>query len=376
MSYAFFQQILMLGSMMFLGEPSVRCEPWETEYAGADAKGPQVIGLWQFTPGAEVDDSSGHGHRLSLEGAKVRPGGRFGSCLESFCGWPVEDKRHAAMVKSHPTLSPPGAFTLELWIQPKPELGKDYPLAFLLDKKYVAHDDYQLMLDAPDAHGRRVLHAALGFGDGSSSYYSKPARFEPGTWYHVAFVYDGAGTGAFFVNGRPWGASRIAGRGSISPGTHPLSIGDRIGSYYHGFPGLIDQVRVSRARLEFQRVKLVPLSDRACFLRMEKDALVRFQVRNLDRQPIAEGAVTMSLDGRTKREAKIAALPPGEGMELEYPIDTSLRPDQYALLVHVKLAGPRPLEIEETFPVRIVPRRPPQFPVVMWGVGGPAGVFK
>jgi hypothetical protein len=51
-----------------------------------------------------------------------------------------------------------------LWLQAKPELNQDYPMAFLLDKKYVAHDDYQLILDAPDKHGDRAFQANLGFG--------------------------------------------------------------------------------------------------------------------------------------------------------------------------------------------------------------------
>jgi hypothetical protein len=356
--------------------PSLRCEPWETEYAGQDAKGPHVIALWQFTSGKETEDSSGHGHALKLEGAKAHPDGRFGGCLESFRGWPVEDKRHAAMAKNHRALSPQGAFTVEMWIQPKPELNTEYPQVFLLDKKYVAHDDYQLILDAPDKHGARVIHAVLGFGESSSSFYSKPMKFERGTWYHVAMVCDGAGTAGFFVNGNPWGASRAAGRKSISPGSHPLSIGDRVGSLYHGFPGLIDQVRISRGALEFQRVKLALLSDRACFVRMEKDASMRLQVQNLQREAAAEGVVTMSLGGLARRQAKISHVPPGGTMDIDYPIDTSLRPGQYSLAVAVKLGGTKPLEIEQAFPLRIVPRRPPQFPVVMWGVGSPAGVVK
>ena len=207
--------------------------------------------------------------------------GRFGSCLESFRGWPVEDQRHRAMANSRPELSPPGPFTLELWIKPKPELDADYPDAFLLDKKYVAHDDYQLILGAPDRYGSRVLRACLGFGADSSTYYSRPAAFHPGAWYHVAFTYDGAGTGSFYLNGLPWGSARVDGRKRISPGKHFLSIGDRIVSYYHGFPGYIDQVRISNRALEFRRAKFEVLSDHRCFVRMEPDTSLQFTVTNL-----------------------------------------------------------------------------------------------
>ena len=254
-------------------EPGVAlCEPWQAEYAGEDATGAAVIGLWSFNEPAEggkVPDASGHGHAATLVGATIHADGRFGSCLETSCGWPKEDKPHRAMVANHPQLTPAGGFTVEMWLRPKPELASDYPEAFLLDKKYVAHDDYQLILGAPAPDGTRVLRACLGFGQDSATWYSRPLRLEPGVWHHLAFTYDGAGTGSFLVDGAPWGEKRIAGRGAINPGKHGLSIGDRIGSYYHGFPGFLDQVRSVTACCEFRRVKLQLVSDRTCFVRRE-----------------------------------------------------------------------------------------------------------
>ncbi|MCR4414566.1 MAG: LamG domain-containing protein, partial [Thermoguttaceae bacterium] len=197
---------LVAGIPLLAAQPL--CEPWQTEYTGDEATGPETIALWQFNAGAETQDASGHGHTLALEGAKPHPKGRFGACLECFPGWPVEDKRHRALVKSDPRLSPTGAFTLEMWIQPKPELGADYPEAFLLDKKYVAHQDYQLILGAAERDGTRVLRACLGFGGDSATWFSRPLRLEPGQWHHVAFTYDGTGTGSFFVDGKPWGSRR------------------------------------------------------------------------------------------------------------------------------------------------------------------------
>jgi len=56
MTHAFLAHVLTFCTVMFSGEPSPRCEPWEGEYAGQDAKGPQVGALWQFMPGAETED--------------------------------------------------------------------------------------------------------------------------------------------------------------------------------------------------------------------------------------------------------------------------------------------------------------------------------
>ncbi len=369
--------VLLAAGTLPADQPAVRlCEPWKSDYVGNDATGGHVIALWKFDD-QKIEDASGRGHAATLRGAKLSPDGRFGACLETFCGWPVEDKEHRALVQNRPDLSPQGPFTLELWIKPKPELNADYPQAFLLDKKYVAHTDYQLVLGPPDQSGVRTLKAALGFGADSDIWYARPAKFSPGVWRHVAFTYDGKGEGSFYLDGVPWGSKRIEGRRSIAAGTHPLSIGDRIGSYYGGFPGFIDQVRISNVVLEFRRARIEWISERACFVRMESPAWLRFAVTNLERTPLAAAEVSISLSEMAKRTTKLAPLAPGKSAIVDYPLDTSLRPDAYRMVARLSIAGPKRYESQEDFSVRIVPRQPPhRFPVLMWGVGSPDGVLK
>jgi len=352
------------------------CEPWQSEYRGQAATGKHVLALWKFDSGEKVEDASGRGHAGTLRGAKIHPQGRFGACLECFPGWPVEDKEHRALVPHHPALSPQGPFTLEMWLCPKPDL-ESCPEAFLLDKKYVSHHDYQLILGPADRTGARVLRACLGFGDDSSTFYSRPAQFKPGTWYHVAFVYDGAGGGRFFLNGRPWGQQHVAGRESIAPGRHPLSLGDRIGSYYHGFPGFIDEVRVCSGALEFRPLKVEMLADRRCFRRMEAGVSLSFRVTCLKPQPLPKAEVSISIDGLGQHSRWLGPLGPGQAESIEYPLDTALRPGEYPIEVRLSVPGAEPFQSEEHFPVRIVARRPPdRFPVLMWGVGSAEGVLK
>ncbi len=358
-------------------EEAVRlCEPWQSEYQGEDATGEHVIALWNFEPGDKVEDVSGKGRTATLRGATISPEGRFGACLESSCGWPVEDKEHRAMVANHPSLSPKGPFTLEMWIKPKAELNKDYPESFLLDKKYVAHQDYQLILGSASRSGERVLRVCLGFGGDSATWYAQPAKFEPGTWYHLAFTYDAAGDGRFYLNGLPWGGQRNAGREAVVPGKHPLSIGDRIGSYFHGFPGYIDQVRIANGVLEFRRARFEMLSDRSCFVRMESPAALRFALTNLRRTPLAEGNVSISIDGLAEKQVKLTNLAPGKPLRIDYPLDTTLRPDAYHVAARVTVPGADGFQSEERLPIRIVARRPPQFPVLMWGGYSPDSMTK
>lgn len=350
------------------------CEPWAAEYAGADANGPHVVALWSFDATEKTDegrtrvkDVSGHGHDGVLEQAEITADGRFGQGLESFRGWPVEDERHRMRVENHADLSPKGAFSIEMWICPKPELNADYPSAILLDKKYVDHHDYQLVLGQADRAGSRTLHIHLGFGADSSTWYAEPMEFEPGQWHHLAFTYDGAGTGRFFIDGVPRGAETIGSRRAISPGNRPLYVGDRVGSLYHGFPGVIDQVRISRGALEYRRLAIERASDRTSFVRMEPAVALRFRLRNLQRKPIAQGKGKLVLPPSAPVEIELAGLGPGATKELNYPLDTRLRPGEYEIRAEVAVSQPDSYTTADGFVVDIVPRRPSEFPVVMWG---------
>src|SRR5262245_43309374 len=100
------------------GADAMLSAAWQTGYSGQDVKGAQVLGGWQFKPGAETEDSSGKGNHLKLVGALAAAQGKFDGGLESFPGWPVEDKRHAALADVKAALSPKGAFTIEMWIKP------------------------------------------------------------------------------------------------------------------------------------------------------------------------------------------------------------------------------------------------------------------
>ncbi|MBM3889403.1 MAG: LamG domain-containing protein, partial [Verrucomicrobia bacterium] len=369
------------------------CEPWQQPYAGADATGKHVIACWQGT-----NDISGHGLSAKLQGAVAATDARFGACIESFCGHPVEDKKHAAVVANHLALTPKGAFTIEMWIRPKKELA-DYPDAFLLDKKYVAHSDYQMILAAADKGGSRRLAVHLGFGDDSERWLSEPAKYEAGTWYHVAFTYDGAGEGRFWRHGTALGGMKKPGRAAITPGKHPLSIGDRHGSLYHGFPGFIAQVRLCNGALEFRPAAFAVASDRTSFVRMEKAAPIRFTVTNLQRTKLKGATASVSLEGAGDKNFTLPELDGGASHALDYALDTSLRPGEYNLRARLRIVAERAsvptanapstpvgtlarsatpsYESEESFPITIVPRPLPQrMPVLMWGIGGTDHVIK
>lgn len=366
--------VMLLTALMWTGGAAAQlAEPWDQPYTGEDADGGHVLGYWRFEAGNETADSSGRGHVLTISGAEIHSEGKFGSCLESFPGWPVQDERHAATAAHHADLSPGGAFSLEMWIQAKPDL-KDYRnRAFLIDKKYVTQTDYQLILERPTADGARTLRAELGFGDDSETWHSdQPLKLEPGNWHHVAMTYDGNGTLRFYLDGVPIGGGHKPGRRGIAPGRRPLSIGDRGGSYHAGFSGYIDEVRLTSGVREFRAMSLADENRRRVFLRGEPRPRLTYRITNHYRQPLDDVRATFALPNVPPHGIDVGRIEPGESRELEYPFETSLRPDEYELSITVTAAGgERELFSEERFPVTLVARQSPhRMPVVMWGIGG------
>jgi hypothetical protein len=351
-------------------------QPFESAYTGNDATGSHVIALWQFMPGKETEDGSGHGHELQVKGAEFDEQGRFDSCLESFRGWPDTDEKHGVVVKNHGTLTPKGAFTIEMWLKPKADLD-GYPESFLIDKKYVADTDYQLTLSPADKTGKRNLRLRLGFGSESEVFTSESIIYDQDVWYHIACTYDGAGTVQFFRDGIVVGRVEKPGRGAIVAGKHDLTIGDRVGSYYHGFPGYLDQVRICNGVLEFRSVKMEVASHRRAFLRMEKDAQVQFEVTNLQRQKLSGAVVKISLDYGPYQRFELPEIAGGGSATVSYVLDTSGRPGQAKLVAQLEVPGDEPLVSRQSFDLDIVPRPlPHRMPVVMWGVGGVSNVLE
>jgi hypothetical protein len=345
-------------------------EPFRSEYTGDRATGKHVVALWQFDEPEPAADRSGNAHTLTLRGAEFVEDGRFGGALRSYRGWPDEDKPHQARAKNHPELTPTGAFTVEMWLRPADEL-RGYLDAFLLDKKYVDDNDYQLVLLRETAPDVRRLRMSLGFGDESAAWKSEAIHVPPGRWRHVAFTYDGAGTGTFFVDGSPAGSERKPGYARIAPGRHDLVLGDRIGSRHHGFPGWIDQVRIARGALEFAPVAFELLSPRRVFERMEEAEPLRFGVTNLTEGELSGARVSLALRGAETRRVELPGIASGGRHVVEYRLDTSLRPDVYELAASVELPGDEAFSTRKSFALTIVPRQPAgRMPVVMWGGAG------
>lgn len=356
---------------------------WQQPYVGDEAVGEHVIGLWRFDAGNEKADSSGRGHNIVQLRGQTRfvAEGKFGGALESFASDPEQEnnKPEGVMIKNHPSLTPAGAFTVELWLKAKPEL-ESYRQAILVDKKYYhynkpdlpkANRDYCLLLNKAGTQWK--LAAWLGYGEDSSMYDSAPVKIEPGQWHHAAFTYDGAGGGRFFLDGKPVGKIKHENRGPVAAGEYALHIGARVGSTHVGFPGFIDEVRITNGvpAAFAGQLDTAPGGGRTAFVRMEPHAAARLDVTNDTNETLHNLRASVRL-GELDKTLTIPDLDEGQTTTIEAPVDTALRPGAYDLQILVtgetKTGSVR--SVERTIPIHIVARPlPDQMPVVLWGGG-------
>ncbi len=361
---------------------------WWEPYLGDEASDSRVLGLWRFDSEESVGADSGpHGIGGVLRGASWSERGRFGKgCLRGGAGYPVIDDPHGFVVKRSPILSPGGAFTLEMWL--RPDAGEEaFPVEVspvLADCKYVRenHSGFTWTLLRQSKAGTRQFQLEIGLGARTERWFSDPLELEMGSWHHVAFTYDGMGAVEFYLDGAAIGRSIRPGAGSMAAAIRDLSLGDRIGSLYHGFPGLIDEIRFSDGVREFRPSRVTTESERPAFLRMSAGATIPIEVVNLSAAPLDKVAITLRIPESAKeREETLANLGPGAIHRFAVPVDTTLRPGEYMIDLTVKVPGwggeGGSYETKSELPFVIVPRPlPHRMPVVMWGLGGTEGVLK
>ena len=355
------------------GEPKKKAL-WQDRYSGEEATGKHVIALWHFDAGAPTQDSSGKGHDLKLRGkSRFAKDGRFGACLECFAA--VVDKPEGAMTtRVAPDLTPEGPFTLELWFRPKPEMA-DQRAVYLLDCQYFrrkghpqADHGYMFMLQKSGDKWKPV--AFLGFGEDSERYTGRPGALEPGTWYHMAFTYDGAGTGRVCLNGKDIGGATCEARGRVSPAQYALAIGARYGSTNVGSPAHIDEVRITRGvTVGGLGIEVGTDDGRTAFRRMERGVRMKVRVVNGTVEPMSQVRLHVSFAGQ--RDITVPNLAPKQIHSIPVPVDTALRPDTYMLTATVSARGrTRTYEADQTVAVAIAPRPLPHtMPVALWGHG-------
>ncbi|MEZ6089038.1 MAG: LamG-like jellyroll fold domain-containing protein [Pirellulaceae bacterium] len=302
--------------------------------------------------------------------------------MESGIGFPVSDESHGIHVKQSPLLSPQSPFTLEMWIQPKS--GDAFPNEIrpvLMDSKYVPVEHRGFMWSLSAAIGKsRQITLAIGLGERTETWFSKPVELLP-KWQHLAVSYDAVGTVTFYLNGSIVDRVTKSGAGPMWPATRSLSIGDRLGSNYNGFPGWIDEVRITRGVRDFRPVVFHPQSNRFVFVRMNGSAMIVGDVVNQTSKPLSASTLIARLPEEQQKAIPLPEIAAGAKHRVEFPFDTSLKPGEYTVSVETELVAWRKdsegYRTAQELPVVIVRRPlPHRMPVVMWGIGGVDNVIE
>lgn len=358
--------------------------PWRKPYTGANASGDDVVALWQFDGDSPLSDVSGHGHALELRGdGQIADEGRFASGLAGGAASCSNDRAQGAQAALDARLTPAGAFTLEAWFALAPGAEAEAAaMAMILDNKYYYYES-----QLPEAnHGYAfflardgeswIPTAMLGYGADSAAFYGASSKLQAGTWHHLAFSYDGHGGGRFYLDGVESPKTSHAGRAALSPARHGLVVGDRVGSCHVGFPGTLDQVRVSSRALSFHHDRLVTqvaAGQRSVYRRMEGNASLEFVVAAEFGDAslvLTEVELEVSL-GPIRRVFDLPDLTSTGSHSLSVPIDTSLRPGSYQLALRTSArANGQSVSEEISHALQIVARPVPGvMPVILWGSG-------
>lgn len=350
-------------------------------FQGDEITGNDVLALWQFQPGAELADSKGEAV-LQLSGrSQVVPDSVFGGALECFEYVPGNDKPNGARASREKAPVIDGVFSIEAWVKLKENPDNpDWSTGYILDKMYVpnTHErdylnkDYHFSLRHNKGAKKVVLQAGIGLGAEVINFSSAPVDYAPGEWRLMAFYYNGAGTGMFFVDGRLVGKRTHEGKGPAAPGRLQIMLGERCGSIHAGLPGYLAQVRIVKGLPS--QVKLISLEmqhpfQRTVFERMEQGHVLRLRASNLSEQAISD--LTLAIhDGIASREQRLGDLPVGDEplvLELPLPCDGKVGAYTYRVTARGVIPGGQAVSGDVEMAYQICRRLPEFMPVVMWG---------
>ncbi len=335
------------------------------------------LGVWNFQPGAELQDSTGNAP-LKLSGnARVVPDPDFGGILECFDQFPGEDKPHGASTDWNKAPKPAGAFTIEVWVKLKKNPNKpEWVTGYLVDKTYVPtthknpdlNKDYFFSLRRTDKG--IVLQAGIGLGSEVINFNSPAIDFPPDVWRHLAFAYDGRGTGFLFADQKLLAQQHYPGKGPAAPGTRHLSLGERSGSIYSGLPGWLGNVRILGGLPEYLPlidIRIAHPFQRNAFNRMEQDQYLVITVKNLDSDTLSNLVMDVH-DGLSNHKTELETLSPGEQKQVLQAVPCQGKAGTYRFLANISgKNNMRDLQNQAEFQFFICNRLPEFMPVVMWG---------
>ncbi|MDO5567189.1 MAG: hypothetical protein Q4G59_11080, partial [Planctomycetia bacterium] len=210
----------------------------------------------------------------------------------------------------------------------------------------------------------------LGFGTMTDQISGPKIEVKPGQAVKLAFYFTAGGEVLWDFDGTRL-RSVASATGSIAPARYAAVIGDRYGSLYHPFNGIVKQITITpHARSPFA----VRAEGRSAFLRGEQNAKVRLWLQNGSGSALRElkisvaqksvtGSTVFKTFDTTKNELAADAT-----FSFDCPIETRLVPGRYPL--EIKLAGQtangKSLTATRKLEMGIGPVYADRLPTIMW----------
>lgn len=201
---------------------------WDFRDGKPDSADGKIAGVLR---GPSTIVAAGNGHALKI--ASARGGGAAG--LDT--------------ARVYPELTPEGGFKVMIsFCLNSPEGAGS---AILLDNKYVNmpkagqekyHRGYQINLYYNGAS--YCIECFWGFGDKTANTASTRMPLAPNVWHTAAIEFTGKGMVCYTIDGKDAGSSEVP-AGPLARTDQRLVIGDRVGSGYQPFPGLIGGVLIT-----------------------------------------------------------------------------------------------------------------------------------
>ncbi len=215
-----------------------------------------LVGHWSFDEdaGTTVPDHSGQGNTGTATGGPAGTTGQLGRAL-SFDG--SDDYVSVADANS---LDQTTAMTVAFWAKPNSESGTDA----LVLKWNESSSQQSWAVQVFDGGSSILVHTPTSNSDDSTSgtYNLSASEWQAGSWKHVAFIFDGAGSGnagrlKLYLDGTQVSLTSFSGTvpSSLNTSTANLEIGGFSTVAGRYFDGTIDDVRMYSRTLSADEIK-------------------------------------------------------------------------------------------------------------------------
>lgn len=211
----------------------------------------------------------------------------------------------------------------------------------------------------------------LGFGTMTDQVVGPKVDVKPGQAVKLSFFFTANGEVLWDFEGTRM-RSVVSATGPVAPARFAAVIGDRFGSNYHPFNGVVQQITITpHARSPFS----VRSEGRSSFLRGEQNAKVRIVLQNGSggtlgnlKIGVAQKSATGTAPAYKTFETTKKELAADATVSFDCPIETRLVPGRYSLEISIagQTADGKSIEAKRNLEVGVGPIYADRLPTVMW----------